>query len=122
MIVLDTTVLIDVLRGHRPALDYLDSLDHVPTCSEITRVEVMRGIRQRERDAVERLMRTLRWVPLDEHIARRAGALGRMWRRSHGLAIADLVIGATAQELSASLVTSNVRHFPMFDGLAPPYR
>lgn len=121
MIVLDTTVLIDVLRGHRPALDYLRSIGDIPACSEITRVEVMRGIRHRERDAVEKLMRALRWIPVDEHIARRAGALGRTWRRSHGLATADLVIGATAQELSAGLATSNVRHFPMFEGLSSPY-
>lgn len=122
MIVLDTTVLIDVLRGYRPALDYLRSRGEIPACSEITRVEVMRGIRHRERDSVERLMRALRWIPVDEDIARRAGALGRTWRRSHGLATADLIIGATAQELSASLATSNVRHFPMFAGLTPPYR
>ena len=121
MIVLDTTVLIDVLRGHRPALEYLRSLDAVPACSEITRVEVMRGIRSRERDAVEQLMRSLRWISVDEQIARRAGGLGRTWRRSHRLASADLVIGATAQELSAGLATANVRHFPMFEGLKPPY-
>jgi predicted nucleic acid-binding protein len=43
VIVLDTTVLIDLLRGHEPALAYLRSLDEVPACSEITRVELMRG-------------------------------------------------------------------------------
>ena len=122
MIVLDTTVLIDVLRGHRPALDYVRRLDAPPFCSEVTRVEVLRGLRHREREAGEALMRAVRWTPLDEAIARRAGALGRTWRRSHALAMADLVIGATALELGAELATSNVRHFPMFPGLAPPYR
>ena len=58
---------------------------------------------------------------VDEQIARRAGGLGRTYRRSHLLASADLVIGATAQELSAELATANVRHFPMFEGLEPPY-
>jgi predicted nucleic acid-binding protein len=121
MIVLDTTVLIDLLRGRSAALDYLRSLDDVPACSEITRVEVMRGLRHRERDATEALMRTMRWIGLDEQIARRAGALGRTWRRSHLIANADLIIAATAQELGAELATSNTRHYPMFDGLKPPY-
>jgi predicted nucleic acid-binding protein len=121
MIVLDTTVLIDLLRGHSAALEYLRSLDEVPACSEITRVEVMRGVRHRERDATEALMRTMRWIGLDEQIARRAGALGRTWRRSHLIATADLVIAATAQELGAELATSNTRQYPMFDGLRPPY-
>jgi hypothetical protein len=121
MIVLDTTVLVDILRGHRPALEYLRALDAPPTCSEITRVEILRGLRHRERDASEALMRAVGWISVDEPIARRAGALGRTWRRSHALAAADLVIGATALELGAELATSNVRHFPMFPELVPPY-
>jgi predicted nucleic acid-binding protein len=52
---------------------------------------------------------------------RRAGALGRRYRQSHGLAVADLVIAATAIELDAQLATANTRHFPMFRGLTPPY-
>jgi predicted nucleic acid-binding protein len=48
--------------------------------------------------------------------------MGRQWRRSHpGISTADLVIAATAQELGASLATSNVRHFPMIRRLRPPY-
>ncbi|MEO8511787.1 MAG: type II toxin-antitoxin system VapC family toxin [Chloroflexota bacterium] len=121
MIVLDTTVLIDLLRGHAPARTYLTSLAETAVCSEITRVELLRGVRTSERTGAERLMRALRWIGLDEEIARRAGTLGRTWRRSHALATPDLVIAATAQELGAQLATSNVRHFPMFDGLEPPY-
>ena len=122
MILLDTTVLIDALRGHRPALDYLKSLEEPPACSELTRVEVLRGVRRPERDATEALMRSLRWVGVDEQIARRAGILGRTWHRSHALSTVDLVIAATAQELGAKLATSNTRHFPMFAGLKRPYR
>lgn len=121
MIVLDTTVLIDLLRGNAAALGYLRSLIDVPACSEVTRVEVMRGIRHREREATEALMRTVRWIGVDEQVARRAGGLGRIWRRSHLIATADLIIAATAQELGADLATSNTRHFPMFAGLQPPY-
>jgi predicted nucleic acid-binding protein len=121
VIILDTTVLVDVLRGHRPAHEWLRSLGEVPACSELTRVEVLRGLRSRERSAAEALMGALRWIPVDEEIARRAGALGRTWRRSHRLGTVDLVIAATAQSLDARLGTSNTRHYPMFDGLVAPY-
>ena len=58
-----------------------------------------------------------------EEIARRAGELGRRWDRHRpGIALADLVIAATAEHLGAELATTNVRHFPMFPELAPPYR
>jgi hypothetical protein len=61
-------------------------------------------------------------VAVDEPIARLAGEFGRKWRRSHpGISPADLAIAATAGQLDAKLATTNVRHFPMFKGLRPPY-
>jgi predicted nucleic acid-binding protein len=120
--VLDTSVIIDVLRGLPAAVQYVQGLDVVPACSEITRVEVTRGLRSAERAATERLFHQLRWMPLDESIARRAGELGRAWRKGHaGISTADLVIAATAEQLEASLATTNTTHFPMFKRLTPPY-
>ena len=119
---LDSAILIDVLRGYDPAVDFLHQLDTVPVCSEITRVEVLRGMRSNERPAVETLFQALGWILIDEVIARRAGHLGRRWRRSHAaISSADLVIAATVEEVDGALATANVRHFPMFKGLSPPY-
>lgn len=121
--ILDTTVLIDVLRGSSRAIDYMLALDAVPLCSEVTRVEVLRGLRSDERRSAERLFQHLRWVPVDEAIARAAGDFGRALRRSHSnLGVADLIIAATVEQLDLPLATMTVRHFPMFKGLLPPYR
>jgi predicted nucleic acid-binding protein len=85
-------------------------------------VEILRRVRGRERSPTERLLGSFDWA-LDESVARRAGELGRQWKRSHsGISTPDLVIAATAGELGAELATSNVRHFPMFRRLRPPYR
>ncbi len=120
--VLDTTVLIDLLRGHAAARDYLTGLKRRLVCSEVTRTEIIQGLRSNERDSAERAFAVVRWIGVDESIARRAGSLGRRWRRTHrGLAMADLIIAATAQQLGAELATSNTRHFPMFAGLRAPY-
>ena len=122
-VLIDTTVVIDLLRGYGPAHDYVLRLDAVPAASEITRIEVLRGVRSGERRQTERLLSTFQWFPVDEAIARRAGDLGRRTRASHrGLATADLVIAATALEHGLALATLNVRHFPMFEVLEPPYR
>ena len=121
-VLLDTTIVIDLLRGHRPALDFVRALESIPAASEITRVEVLRGVRSGERRLTERLLGTFSWIPLDESVARRAGDLGRRWRASHrGISTADLVIAATAIERGAALATLNVRNFPMIEGLQPPY-
>lgn len=121
-VLLDTSVVVDILRALPAALSYARSLDETPVCSEVTRVEILRGIRSGERAATERVFRALHWVGVDEAIARGAGEVGRTWRRTHpGIGLADLVIAATAHELGLSLATANVKHFPMFEGLHPPY-
>jgi predicted nucleic acid-binding protein len=61
-------------------------------------------------------------VGVDAAIARRAAGQGCTWRRSHqGIATAELIIAATVEELRLELATLNVRHFPTFEGLQPPY-
>jgi predicted nucleic acid-binding protein len=121
-VVFDTSVLIDILRNDSAALEYVRSVQEVPVCSEVTRVEVVRGLRTAERSTAEELFQALRWVPVDEPLARRAGELGRRWdRRRPGISLADLVVAATAEQVDAELATTNIRHFPMFEGLQAPY-
>ncbi len=38
-----------------------------------------------------------------------------------GIDLVDYIIGATAKLQSADLATLNIKHFPMFKGLRPPY-
>jgi predicted nucleic acid-binding protein len=121
-LVFDTSVLIDILRNDQAALDYVRGVSEVPTCSEVTRIEVLRGLRSAERIGAEQLFRTIHWVPVDEPLARRAGELGRRWSRHRpGISLADLAVAATTEQVDAELATTNVRHFPMFEGLQAPY-
>ena len=121
-VILDTSILIDFLRGRRAAVALVSGLDAVPTSSEICRVELMQGLRPGEREDAEALMGAIQWLPVVEPISRRAGELGQLWRGSHsGIGAADLIIAASAELLDARLLTLNVRHFPMFAGLTAPY-
>ena len=121
-VVLDTSVIIDMLRGYEPALAFGRSLSELPFCSEIVRVEVIRGLRSAERTTADRLFSSVTWAVIDEAVTRRAGDLGRQWRRSHGgIGSAELIVAATALQLDAELATLNVKDFPMFADLAPPY-
>jgi predicted nucleic acid-binding protein len=121
-VVLDTTILVDHLRGSSLAGEYIAGLGAAPSCSEVTRVETLRGLRSEERRRTERLFALITWVPVDKEVARRAGELGRRWRRSHpGIGVPDLASAATAELLEAQLATQNLKHFPMFEGLRAPY-
>ncbi|MGI9023028.1 MAG: PIN domain-containing protein, partial [Acidimicrobiales bacterium] len=81
------------------------------------------GMRSPERIAVARLLATLRLQPVNEVVARRAGELMREYRRSHAMiGIGDYLVAATAKVQGLELATLNVRHFPMFEELRPPFR
>lgn len=120
----DTSILIDYLRGDQRAASLLEAERHKAPlhASEITRLEVLAGMRPKEEEGTRLLLSTFTWHPLNSDIAETAGALGRQWLASHGgIDAADLAIAATAMALDATLLTRNVRHFPMFAGLASPY-
>ena len=90
--------------------------------SEITRLEILAGMRATEEAGTLSLLSTLVWHPVDAQVAEEAGALGRKWLPSHqGIDSADLAIAATAIRSGSRLLTRNVRHFPMFTDLRPPY-
>ena len=80
-VLLDTTVLIDTLRG-RPAGDRLMDLrrDGDQPCTTAINVEdVVRGLRPPERSAASRLIGGLEILPLRAP----AGWRARVWRQEH---------------------------------------
>lgn len=120
----DSTILIAHLRGDERATAFLEaSLDGGAFASVISRTEIEGGMRSGEGGAVGRLFAAIDLVAVTDSIAARAGRHLRAFRASHrGIDLADYLIGATAEEIGAELVTLNVRHFPMFEGLEPPWR
>lgn len=124
MTVVDTSILIDLLRGEPAAAAVLrEAREAGPLhASEITRLEVLAGMRPREEEATRALFDAFVWHPLDEKTAEIAGELGREWLRGNrGIDSADLGIAATTIVLKTRLFTRNVKHFPMFPRLSSPY-
>jgi len=120
----DTSVLIDYLRGQPAAADLLERARAagILHASEITRIEVLAGTRVQDEAPTRLLLSTLAWHDVDAVVAEQAGVLGRQWLPSHrGIDGADLAIAATAMLIGAELLTLNVRHFPMFPDLRRPY-
>lgn len=120
----DTSVLIDYLRGHESAATLLeDARRSGPLhASEITRIEVLAGMRPGEEAPTGSLLASLVWHDADGAVAEEAASLGRQWLPSHhGIDSADLAIAATAILNRAELLTLNIRHFPMFPSLRRPY-
>jgi predicted nucleic acid-binding protein len=116
-ILLDTTVLIDVLRGRRRTVERLTALRQhgdVPYTTPISVEEIHRGLRDTERVAATRLFDGLRIASIGRPEGVRAGD----WRRDHSsagmtLAQADCLIAAAAVALGVPLATGNPKDFPM---------
>jgi predicted nucleic acid-binding protein len=124
VIVVDSDVLIAHLRGVGAARDWLiGTRKSGPLAiSVISIAELVGGMRSVERRQVWRLLASFRAEPVSEIIARRAGEMMRRYRRSHtGIGLGDYLIAATADVKGLQLATLNVRHFPMFKDLQPPF-
>ena len=123
MILFETSILIAHLRGDERATRLLLDMPNMErAASVLARIEIEGGMRSGERRSVASLFGILQLLPLTDEIARRAGELLRTYRRSHpGIDLVDYAVAATAELHAASLVTLNVRHFPMIAGLRPPY-
>lgn len=124
-LLLDTSVLIDILRGHEGAVAFLEEAatreDELWSVT-IVRTEVVAGMRPRERGPTMALLDALRWIDVTVDLADDAGALARKHLRSHpGVDVTDYVVAAAAQQLQARPCTMNLRHFPMFPDLEAPY-
>jgi predicted nucleic acid-binding protein len=115
-LLLDTTVLIDALRG-RPAAERLRgmrSAANVPWICAVNVEEVVRGAHSDKEALVMRLLNGLHLAPLGRTEGERAGR----WRREYArkgitLSQSDCLIAAAAVSIDAPLATGNPKHFPM---------
>lgn len=116
-LLLDTTVLIDVLRGRPETARRLRATragGAVPLVCAINVEEVWRGVRADEEPVVARLVDGLRIAPL----GRREGERAAEWRREFArrgvtLSQADCLVAAAAAGVGARLATGNAKDFPM---------
>jgi predicted nucleic acid-binding protein len=118
-LLLDSTVVIDLLRQRGAAHERLRSLqlagDDVYVTA-ITAYEVTRGLKARERESATHLFEGVRAADLGLGEGRLAGWWAQHYAaRGRTLSQADLLIAAAAVGLGARLATANPKDFPMKD-------
>jgi predicted nucleic acid-binding protein len=121
VILVDSDVLIAHLRGVEVARDRLFGARRRTgplAVSVVSIAEITGGMRSGQRMEVTRLLGSLQPMPIDASVAWWAGE----FRRSHAaIGTADYLIAACAEVHGCELATLDVEHFPMFDGLEPPF-
>lgn len=114
--ILDSNILIRYLRKTAGYKDLLHEIERKgwTYISVMTRLEIVRGMQEREREETFDLLDTLETVPMTSEIADLAGELISSWRgRGISLSDADAIIAASAIHRGLALVTTNAKHFPM---------
>jgi predicted nucleic acid-binding protein len=114
---LDADAVIDYLNGIASTADLIDDLfrqDEVLCTCDVVIAEVYAGLLPAERQNGRTLLGSFRFLPGTARSARQAG----VWRydfRRQGLQLAatDCLIAAIAHAHGATLITGNIRHYPM---------
>ena len=114
--VLDSTVLIDYLRGRRAVerVTALRDVGDIPATTAINVEEIVRGLRPAETEAATRLFAGLVVLPVNLAAAWQAGEWRRTFAES-GISLwqADCLVAATTKVNGGALATGNPKDFPM---------
>jgi len=121
MIVADSDVLIDYLRGRNPMAARVElELQSRSFCTTaVTAFELwVGGKTPRQTSAVELLLAAMTILPLEEEGARRASeARKELLARGEDIGMADSLIAGICLNAGATLLTRNRRHFERIAGL-----
>lgn len=118
MLVLDTDILIDVQRGHAPAVTWFQSLTELPVVPGIVVMELIQGARNAKdvRDA-NLLVAPFTVVWPTQGDCNRALHQFSKLHLSHSLGLLDALIAECVLGLSAELCTFNDKHYNVIPGL-----
>jgi tRNA(fMet)-specific endonuclease VapC len=124
MIVLDSDVMIDLLRRHQPAVAWLNSLgEEEIILPGFVVMELLQGCRSKlEQAQVEQVLTGFETVwPLPETCEAALEVFANS-HLSHGIGMLDALIGQTAVALDLPLYTFNRKHYasiPNLNTVAP---
>lgn len=114
---LDSSVIIDTLTRRRNRYELLRDLlrqGHTLGCCAINVIEIYAGVRPHEEQRTEDLLRSIEYYELTWEIARTAGLLRRDYlAKGKSITLADATIAAVALSHNLTLITDNVKDYPM---------
>ena len=118
--ILDTTLLIDHLRGRNDAQELVDTLalegHRLGVCC-VSIAELYSGLGENEKATADDLTAGLEYYEVSREAAKQAGRYRYEFaRRGTALSTTDTLIAATAIAEGATLITDNIKDFPM-DGI-----
>ncbi|MDQ3003994.1 MAG: type II toxin-antitoxin system VapC family toxin [Chloroflexota bacterium] len=117
MILLDTDVMVDVLRGYEPAKQWLESAQEIGVPGLVV-MELIQGCQNaREQRQLEKALSEYQLYWPTEEDCTRALASFSSHHLSDNIGLLDALIAETAIGIDAQLATFNVKHYRVLRGL-----
>lgn len=120
-IVVDTDIIIDYLKKRQPGAELLKNAyrKHRIHITSITVYELLYGVQKSGKTAlINRLLRYVTVVPLDEAAAREAAAIHYALKsKGMDIGVKDSFIAGICEAHNMPLLTRNVKHFNRISGL-----
>jgi predicted nucleic acid-binding protein len=123
MVCLETTFLIDVLRGDARVKETLDSIQHstrlvaAPTVMELWSGALQSRLPEKEKAKIEQLLEALTVLPLNEKAAKEAGEIeADLIQKGQMIDVEDIMIGAICIAHGEKLITRD-NHYARIDTL-----
>jgi predicted nucleic acid-binding protein len=114
---LDTDAIVDYINQRAEItalLQRLTSQEETLCVCTVVLAEVYSGLAERQQSRAFELFAISEYLPASEAIARQAGSWRYAYaRRGFQLSTTDCLVAATAQAFDATIVTANVRDYPM---------
>jgi len=118
MIVLDTNILIEILKGNDETIKKVESLTDSLSISSISVMELYYGaLNKVELNKLEKFVSLFNIIHLNENISKSSTKLIKHYAKSHNLDIPDSLIASTVLENDATLLTYNVKDFKYIEGM-----
>jgi len=117
-IVLDTNILIEILKGNKTIIKKLELLSTDFVISSITVMELYYGaLNKAELFQLKKFISLFKVIEINENISSISTELIFQYAKSHNLAIPDSLIASTAISIDSELLTLNLKDFKYIDGL-----
>jgi predicted nucleic acid-binding protein len=117
MILLDTDVMVDILRGYEPSKEWLKSVQEVGVPGLVV-MELLQGCQNaREQRQLEKALSEYPLYWPSEEDCNRALASFSSHHLSDNIGLLDALIAETAIGVPAELATFNVKHYRILKGL-----
>jgi len=119
MVVIDTDVLIWILRGDKEIekvfRNVITETEGYIFITPVQIAEIYAGMRPKEEAKVENFLDVLNVIGIDKNIGKLAGTFMNEYGKSHNVTMADALIAASTRKHVFKLWTLNRKHYPMFE-------